>query len=440
MGYVGNEPSVNFTSFAKQDITGDGGASYTLTHAVANANEIEVFVNNVRQEPTSAYSVSGTTLTMTGNVASTDDFYVIYLGKALQTTVPPDGSVTTAKIVDDAVTSAKLDTNIAIDGDLTVDTSTLKVDSTNNRVGIGTSSPADVPLSVFSGGSGTNGQLKLGYDGSNYWQIGRLDPAGTGSGNFQFKPNGGTSVLDVDTSGNVDVKSSGDATLKVTAGGTSNDSKIDFVHGTTTDGGITFDHNGSYASEVMSFRTGNNTTHMYLTGYGTVGINKASPTAQLHVKSPNMANTRDALRCQNGTNNTGGYFIRFTNSSDSVCGYVEQTGTAAVAYRTSSDHRLKENVVTMTGAIDRVKQLLPKRFNFIDDGTDTVVDGFLAHEAQTVVPEAVGGTHNEVDEDGNPVYQGIDQAKLVPLLTGALKEAIEKIESLEARITALENS
>lgn len=142
MGYVGNEPSVNFTSFAKQDITGDGGANYTLTYAVANANEIEVFVNNVRQEPSIAYTVSGTALTMTGNVASTDDFYVIYLGKALQTTTPPDGSVSTAKIADDAVTSAKLDTNIAIDGDLTVDTSTLKVDSTNNRVGIGTTSPS----------------------------------------------------------------------------------------------------------------------------------------------------------------------------------------------------------------------------------------------------------------------------------------------------------
>ena len=118
MGYVGNEPSVNFTSFAKQDITGDGGASYTLTHAVANANEIEVFVNNVRQEPTEAYTVSGTALTMTGNVASTDDFYVIYLGKALQTTVTPDGSVTTAKIVDDAVTSAKISDGTIVNGDI----------------------------------------------------------------------------------------------------------------------------------------------------------------------------------------------------------------------------------------------------------------------------------------------------------------------------------
>ena len=114
MGYVGNEPSVNFTSFAKQDITGDGGANYTLTHAVANANEIEVFVNNVRQEPTDAYSVSGTALTMTGNVASSDNFYVIYLGKAIQTTVPPDSSVSTAKIADSAVTNAKIN-NSTID-------------------------------------------------------------------------------------------------------------------------------------------------------------------------------------------------------------------------------------------------------------------------------------------------------------------------------------
>ncbi len=104
----------------KQTITGNGGASYTLTHSVANAQEIEVFVNNVRQEPGVAYTVSGTALTMTGNVASTDDFYVIYQGKALQTTVPPDDSVTTARLADDAVTRAKMaddlsGTNLAID-------------------------------------------------------------------------------------------------------------------------------------------------------------------------------------------------------------------------------------------------------------------------------------------------------------------------------------
>ena len=103
----------------------------------------------------------------------------------------------------------------------------------------------------------------------------------------------------------------------------------------------------------------------------------------------------------------------------------------------SSDYRLKENVVDIADGITRVKQLQPKRFNFIIDA-DTTVDGFLAHEAQTVVPEAVTGTHNEVDDDNNPVYQGIDQSKLVPLLTAALQEAIAKIETLETKVAALE--
>jgi len=93
----------------------------------------------------------------------------------------------------------------------------------------------------------------------------------------------------------------------------------------------------------------------------------------------------------------------------------------------------------MTGAIDRVKALVPKRFNFIKH-PDKTVDGFLAHETQTVVPEAITGTKDEVDTDGDAVYQAIDQSKLVPLLTAALKESIDKIEALEAKVTALENA
>jgi hypothetical protein len=111
------------------------------------------------------------------------------------------------------------------------------------------------------------------------------------------------------------------------------------------------------------------------------------------------------------------------------------TSASATTYATSSDYRLKENVVPLTGAADRVKQLQVHRFNFIAD-PDTTVDGFLAHEAQAVVPECVTGTKDAVDADGNPVYQGIDQSKLVPLLTAALQEALAEIESLRARLDA----
>ena len=108
------------------------------------------------------------------------------------------------------------------------------------------------------------------------------------------------------------------------------------------------------------------------------------------------------------------------------------TASSSTAYNTSSDYRLKENVAEMTGATARLKQLKPKRFNFIVDA-DTTVDGFLAHEVSAIVPEAITGTKDEVDSDGNPVMQGIDQSKLVPLL-------VKTIQELEARIAALEGA
>ena len=114
------------------------------------------------------------------------------------------------------------------------------------------------------------------------------------------------------------------------------------------------------------------------------------------------------------------------------------TGSSSTAYNTSSDYRLKENVVSLTGASARVNQLNPSRFNFIADDTNTLIDGFLAHEVATVVPEAIHGTHNEVDDENNAVMQGIDQSKLVPLLTAALQEALTEINDLKNRVTTLE--
>jgi len=142
MGYIGNQTSNSYSSLAKQDLTGVTGSpvkrGFTLDHPIANAQEIEVFVNNVRQEPGVAYTASGTALTMTGDVETTDDFYVVFQGKALQTIVPPDGSVN----------SAKLDTNIDIAGTLDV-TGALTADS-GIKLGTGTDT-----LSTFDAGTFT---------------------------------------------------------------------------------------------------------------------------------------------------------------------------------------------------------------------------------------------------------------------------------------------
>jgi hypothetical protein len=128
------------------------------------------------------------------------------------------------------------------------------------------------------------------------------------------------------------------------------------------------------------------------------------------------------FRCYHLGSSVGG--IQYSNTATSIV--------------TSSDYRLKEDVQPMENSIERVKQLNPVNFAWKLDGSR--VDGFLAHEAQEVVPEAVSGTKDAVDAEGNPDYQGIDQSKLVPLLTAALQEAIAKIEDLEARLAAVEGA
>ena len=108
MAYLGNRPAEAYSAFQKQDFSTSATTSYTLDHPVSNQNEIALFINFVRQEPTAAYTASGTTLTLTSATSGSDDMYCIYLGKAVQTVNPPSGSVGTAQIADLAVTSGKL--------------------------------------------------------------------------------------------------------------------------------------------------------------------------------------------------------------------------------------------------------------------------------------------------------------------------------------------
>jgi hypothetical protein len=128
------------------------------------------------------------------------------------------------------------------------------------------------------------------------------------------------------------------------------------------------------------------------------------------------------------------YQLVFYNPNGMV-GRIE-TGGSSTSYLTSSDYRLKENATAISDGITRLKTLKPYRFNFKADASKTL-DGFFAHEV-TAVPEAVSGTKDEVDSNNKPVYQGIDQAKLVPLLTAALQEEVAKREALETRVAALE--
>jgi len=120
--------------------------------------------------------------------------------------------------------------------------------------------------------------------------------------------------------------------------------------------------------------------------------------------------------------------MEFYNANGRV-GQIIPSGSST-SFTTSSDYRLKENAVAISDGITRLKTLKPYKFNFKSDAS-TTLDGFFAHEV-TAVPEAITGTKDEVDSDNKPVYQGIDQSKLVPLLVAAVQELIGKVEALEA--------
>ena len=152
MGYVGNQASSSFNSITKQDLTGASGGTLTLTSPVANENEIELFINHVRQEPTTSYTASGTTITLQGyTVVAADDIYVIYLGKGQQTVVTPDGSVTSAKLgagVAHGLGIFKGDTATSLGAIIRVHENEL---NTNTTIDANTNGIASGPLTIASG-------------------------------------------------------------------------------------------------------------------------------------------------------------------------------------------------------------------------------------------------------------------------------------------------
>ena len=314
-------------------------------------------------------------------------------------------------------------------------------------VGIGSSSPAmrlDVKGTVSAGGGSDEDlqQWNIGSDNVKA-EIKYVDANadrgmrfGTSTAhNFAFQTNntkrmlidysGGVFLGDSSSTNNVFANTNSAAKMHLSGGG-SGSANID-IHGST------------HASDakVITFDT-SNSEQMRLDASGRLLVGATASTEPCRLFATSTTSTAGpAFVLQNTDGGATSYNITAFYRESTGVGTISTTNSAT-AYNTSSDYRLKENVVAVTDGITRLQQLKPSRFNFIVD-PDKTVDGFLAHEAQVVVPEAVTG-----EKDGEEM-QGIDQAKLVPLLTAALQEAIAKIETLEtqnasfeARLTALE--
>jgi len=319
--------------------------------------------------------------------------------------------------------------------------------SDSGRLGIGDTGP-DSTLTIKAAASVT--PLRVSGPSSEFARIdtsGRL-LVGTSSARDKFF--GGYHPLKVQIEGSV----SDDCSLAITRNDTTADSsKLILAHARGTSYQILSNNDAIgdiswQAADGNKFLQG---AHIRAFVDGTPGVDDmpcrlvfsttadgaSSPTERLRINSDGVTQSDSTswnFVCLRSSGASHGH-IQFKNGGVEV-GYIASS-TTTTTYATSSDYRLKENVAVVTDGIARLQQLKPSRFNFIAEPS-TVVDGFIAHEVQEVVPEAIIGEKDEVDDDGNPVYQGIDQSKLVPLLTAALQEAIGEIESLKARVAALE--
>ena len=360
--------------------------------------------------------------------------------------------------------------SLDVDGGIDIDGGQIYYDADNNNLHF---------IDNVKARFGTSSDLRIYHDGSNSF----IDDSGTGnlyirSNLTQISKYTGETCAKFTADGSVELFYDNTVKVNTTSSGidVSGIVDIDSHIRHNGDGNTYFGFNGNdqinfHTNGSERFRIDSN-GHMYF--------------GQFSTSIPGLGNTTLGASYEklgsggaffSSRSDGPGHFVNRNNNGDVMQFYRSGNGKGSISvnnsntqFNTSSDYRLKENIVDLTGAITRVKQLQPKRFNFIADPGATQ-DGFLAHEAATVLPWAVNGTHNQVqlwgdyetdelpegvsvgdpklDDDGNtiPVMQGMDYGKVTPLLTAALQEAIAKIEALEtqnadllARITALEGS
>ena len=318
MSYIGNIPADKYQTLEKQSFSVSATTGYTLSYSVSSPQDIALYINNVRQNPNSSYTVSNTALTLSSATSSGDVMYAVFLGKSVGTIGVPVGGVTVDKI----------------------------------------SIPDNAKLNI-----GTGNDLEIYHDGTN--------------SNIANKT--GTLKVATETSG-----------VPITLG-----------HTTSL---VTVADNVSVTGDMF------------------IGTAAAIEDRKLSILYSRQSQA--GILIKNGDSAYAAVHMTFQNTNGTV-GTITVSGTGT-AYATSSDYRLKENVDYTFDATTRLKQLKPARFNFIADA-DKTVDGFIAHEVSSVVPEAVTGEKDATE------MQGIDQSKLVPLL-------VKTIQELEARITELENA
>ena len=445
MPYIGTSPSngvrrvYTYTASGSQTtFTGASNEGQTLSYV--DTNYIDVYQNGVLLGTADYTSTSGTSVVLDTGATSNDIIVIIVYdvfsvadvvsktsGGTFDGNITAGGNltVTGTATFNGSVSgiSTALDDIATGDAATTLATSAgnITIDAQGNDTDIifkGTDNSSDITMLTLDGSdAGTaifNHDIELGTDASiiKFGADNEITLTHVADTGLLLEDSGGTPTLQLHDS-NESIASDGSKIILKSGGTTFNFPTSD---GSANQALVT-DGSGTLSFAAAGASLANDANNRVVTATGSGGLNGESGlTFDGTTLNFNLSGSGTAAHFYNGGSLVGSITVSSANTH----------------FNTSSDYRLKENIVDITDATDRVKKLKPKRFNFIADKTNTVVDGFLAHEVSSIVPEAITGEKDAVDSDGKIIPQGIDQSKLVPLL-------VKTIQELEARIAVLES-
>lgn len=485
MPFIGNTPQTQSFAPAVDYFSGNGvTVTFTLSRPVVSVAQLTVAVDNVIQNPSSAFTVSGNSITFTSApLSGTNNIWVEYT--SLITTyaaISQDPSV----IGDITATGGFLAEgdfgNSYIDGTI--------VDYVTGNARI-TTGPIDDMTFYHGGTSGRSEMMKLSYAGNSYivGNLGVGDTSPAGSANYTqlsikgtngaelslkagatqygyiYGDNGGLRIINPQSgsaSGTMQFSTSNTERMRIDSSGnvgvgtTSSGNKFEVAGSGMFSGAVTTNTTGTH----ISYQSGNsqigawgpdtstNGTLVFFSARsnGVNGLERMRITSagNLLVGTTTVRNSGIVSVDYNG-NTAGGMGLNDTASANGSAyigflsggtfrGSITNNNNAAVAYNTTSDYRLKENIAPMTGALAKVAQLKPCTYTWKETGEQS--QGFIAHELAEVCPDAVTGEKDAVDSEGNPKYQGVDTSFLVATLTAAIQELKAEVDSLKAQLEA----
>jgi hypothetical protein len=487
MGYLGNSNVVqNFTP-AVDYFNGNGSATaFTLSRTVGSSFDIQAFIENVPQNPSSAFTVAGNIITFDSAPPSgTNNIYVRYTSPVVQQVKPAPGTVGPTEL-----NSAYSLWNL----------SGANINYTAGNVGIGTVSPA-AKLSLTSTGNTTEDgiRLTLGSEARPHniysdlstgrdllvapWRAITLKAgSGTTEGEVRIQSYESTIIstgasyterMRIASNGNVGIGTNSPSNPLHIVNSGANINLLNLI-GTNTYTGTGLQGEGPFRLQNTNTTNGNMTSISNYDGNGNINtqlhfinINQSGDGAIAFTTrtggsySERMRVTESGgtrFQCENynaqPSSTNGGVEINNTNAGSTMFGFgtgtethiafgnrngirgTIQTTSGGTSYNTTSDYRLKENITPMTGALAKVAQLNPVTYNWKVGGSG---QGFIAHELQEIVPDAVTGEKDAVNENDEPKYQMVDTSFLVATLTAAIQEQQAIIEDLKTRIEILEN-